>query len=61
MPKTRRDYWERKLKANQKRDIASVSALEEMGWKVMVVWECEAMNKKSNDLLKRLTDFLGER
>lgn len=60
MPKTRRTYWERKLKANQERDIASVSALEGMGWKVMVIWECEARNKSSNNLLKQLTDFLDE-
>lgn len=60
MPKTRIAYWRQKFEANQNRDMASVSALEEMGWKVMVIWECEASVRNSGDLLKRLMNFLDE-
>ena len=58
IPKTRTDYWKPKLEANRKRDAVSVSALEEMGWKVMIVWECEISPKDPNELLERLVAFL---
>ena len=61
MPKTRVTYWQQKFEANQDRDRVSVSALEEMGWKVMVIWECEALAKDSGDLRKRLIHFLNEK
>lgn len=58
VPKTRTAYWKEKFKANQKRDVASVSALEEMGWKVMVVWECEISSGDTHGLFERLASFL---
>ena len=61
MPKTRVAYWEQKFEANQHRDTVSVSALEEMGWKVMVIWECEALAKDSGHLRERLMSFLDEK
>ncbi len=36
-PTSRTDYWNRKLD----RDRKAVAALEEMGWRVLIVWECE--------------------
>lgn len=60
MPKTRVDYWKPKLEMNRKRDVASASALEEMGWKVMVVWECEISTEDPSELLERLVSFLDE-
>ena len=60
MPKTRVAYWQQKFEANKNRDAVSVSALEEMGWKVMVIWECEIPTKDSGDLRKRLMNFLDE-
>ena len=59
MPKTRRAYWKLKFEANRKRDAMSVSALEEMGWEVMVVWECEVSGKAQDKLLEKLVGFLG--
>ncbi|MDE0153240.1 MAG: very short patch repair endonuclease [Gammaproteobacteria bacterium] len=58
MPKTRIAYWRRKFEANRKRDSESVLALEEMGWKVMVIWGCEISSIGKNDLLERVTAFL---
>lgn len=55
-PKTRREFWEDKFAANQKRDAAAVSFLERQGWAVAVVWECET--EDTNRLLNRLTAFL---
>ena len=40
LPATRRDFWLKKLEANQARDKRNISALLSEGWRVMVVWEC---------------------
>ena len=44
VPTTRRDYWVPKLAGNAARDRVSVAALEGLGWRVHVVWECELRN-----------------
>ena len=43
-PKTRAEFWASKFATNVERDIRSVVALEELGWKVCVLWECETSN-----------------
>ncbi|MBK7080414.1 MAG: hypothetical protein IPH55_06545 [Betaproteobacteria bacterium] len=34
-------YWNEKSRANQARDSRKESALKALGWKVLVIWECE--------------------
>ena len=41
MPATRRNYWKTKFERNVKRDRINQKRLEEEGWKVLVLWECE--------------------
>lgn len=43
MPGTRQAFWRAKFKGNVARDRRNVHALERLGWKVLVVWECEAL------------------
>jgi DNA mismatch endonuclease (patch repair protein) len=57
MPKSNRSYWRSKLLLNRDRDRRNKEALESLGWRVMVVWECEV--KDIGKLKKRLTAFLG--
>lgn len=40
-PESRADFWREKLGANRLRDTRTISALEQAGWKVLVIWECE--------------------
>ncbi len=40
-PKANADYWTAKIARNRARDAASIAALAQMGWKPVVVWECE--------------------
>lgn len=56
MPKARSDYWNAKLNRNVDRDRANQIALEELGWDVLVVWECETGDRDA--LRRRLEDFL---
>ena len=41
MPDTHREFWEEKFRRNVERDRESRARLREMGWNVIVVWECE--------------------
>jgi DNA mismatch endonuclease (patch repair protein) len=45
LPKSRLDFWLPKLDANRERDIATVARLEAMGWKVLLVWECQLRDR----------------
>ena len=56
LPKTRTQYWSDRVAENRKRDVRSISALERLGWSVLVVWECETKNVRS--LAERLSGFL---
>ena len=40
-PATNTVYWDRKLSRNIERDRGNIIALEEAGWKSLIVWECE--------------------
>jgi len=41
MPKTNAAYWHQKFAANVERDGRKIAELRRMGWKTLVVWECE--------------------
>lgn len=49
LPKSNLDYWLPKLERNKTRDKENIAKLKEMGWNVIVVWECRI---KSEDNLK---------
>jgi len=56
LPKSNLDYWYPKLTGNKTRDLLNQTKLESLGWKILVVWECEV-----NDLIKltsKLINFL---
>ena len=56
IPKTRKEYWRPKLEGNIRRDMENIAKLETLGWKILVIWECETTHEKS--LAKRLRQFL---
>ena len=53
-PASNADYWNRKLDRNMARDRENYAALESMGWRVVVVWECETKKKNIEALAARL-------
>lgn len=64
LPKTNVEYWSVKFERNVERDKRSISSLQEMGWTVFTVWECQLKKKKQEetfaDLLPRLSEALGK-
>ena len=47
VPDQNRDFWEKKLSQNIVRDRRSYDALESLGWRVVVVWECECRKEET--------------
>jgi len=57
VPKTQHDKWKLKLETNVERDKLHYQELQKMGWKVLVIWECEV--EKQLDMVKlKIMDFL---
>ncbi|UXL08116.1 very short patch repair endonuclease [Achromobacter xylosoxidans] len=44
-PSTRLDFWLPKLAGNRQRDARQVKELQSLGWRVLVVWECETKDQ----------------
>jgi DNA mismatch endonuclease (patch repair protein) len=42
LPKSRVEWWTAKFARTMERDVAARSLLEKSGWRVFVIWECEA-------------------
>jgi DNA mismatch endonuclease, patch repair protein len=58
MPKSRLEFWKTKLRGNRLRDLRNQRELKKLGWRYLIVWECEM---KDFDLLSnRLRDFLDK-
>ena len=58
-PNTRPEFWAKKFQGNVRRDAATKQHLEEAGWRVVVIWECET--RKEADLAGRLRMEFGLR
>lgn len=55
-PKSNQDYWLQKIKRNKDRDIKNQEALLNLGWRFLIVWECEI--NEVERLSSKLQEFL---
>lgn len=53
-PSSNTDYWIPKIQRNVERDISNHAELASLGWKVIVVWECELKKKCLDDTMTRI-------
>ena len=58
-PVNNAEYWETKLNRTLERDKNNVTSLEQMGWRVIIIWECELRRKNVGKLLIRLSKQLA--
>jgi DNA mismatch endonuclease (patch repair protein) len=58
IPKTRVGYWRPKLRKNVRRDKKNLILRRKLGWRQLVLWECEVMVASPNRLKARLEAFL---
>jgi len=59
IPKTRTEWWLNKIKGNTCRDKKAEIELNVLGWKVIVVWECELKSKSIVSTLENLLEKLS--
>ncbi|HDZ75672.1 MAG TPA: DNA mismatch endonuclease Vsr [Aurantimonas coralicida] len=57
LPKTRRQFWKAKFDRNEARDATNENLLRDMGWNVIVIWEC--MTRSDAEIERCLTNGLG--
>lgn len=55
-PKSKLEFWKPKLEENSRRDKANLRELRRLGWRVMIVWECQIGNVER--LAARIQKFL---
>ena len=58
VPKKNLDYWEAKFVRNVERDEQNLAALEEAGWKVLVLWEHQLKKKELPATRRLLYEFV---
>lgn len=59
IPKTRTDWWTAKLNRNIARDKNNIFDLKKLGWKVLVIWECE-LKKNAEKKLQQIAELLTQ-
>lgn len=55
-PENNADFWREKITTNIQRDTNKIALLEEAGWRVLVVWECELKKAKAEGTLASLAE-----
>ena len=58
-PTSNQEYWRQKILHNVERDKRNSDLLQQTGWKVLVVWECELKTKNRSETLQRVIAELG--
>ena len=58
-PQNNAEFWKNKINTNKERDRRKEDELKALGWKVIVVWECE-LKKDCNCFLKSLSVLIKE-
>lgn len=59
LPAKNADTWKAKIDGNRARDQKNATALQELGWGVLIVWECEV--RDPTWIANRLRSFLSDR
>ena len=62
LPNIRRSWWKKKLEGNRKRDSKVMSELKDLGWRILVIWECGFRKPKTNrtEALDRIAERAGD-
>lgn len=56
IPKSNLDFWLPKLRRTQQRDKEHLKNLKKLGWKALVIWECQL--KDTQTMEKKVINFL---
>ena len=60
IPTTNREFWVAKIRRNRERDQKNYHVLQENGWQVIVVWECQLTPKRLEHTMREVELLLNE-
>ena len=60
IPQSNREFWVNKIRRNQERDQENYRVLQENGWQVIVVWECQLKPKRLERTMLEVELMLNE-
>ncbi|MFJ7729619.1 very short patch repair endonuclease [Neobacillus sp. NPDC097160] len=60
MPKSNKDYWEKKLERNISRDLEVNKFYQENGWNLLRIWEHE-FKEDFNETVNKIAGFISEK
>lgn len=58
IPEGNRAFWLAKLSNNVERDARNTRCLKDLGWRVMVVWECELSSRRLSFAVEEVIAWL---
>lgn len=58
-PKTREEFWKKKIDGNRERDLEAIQVLRDRSWRVLTVWEC-ALKGKHRLPFNEITQFASD-
>lgn len=53
-PKTRTEFWQQKFERNMSNDMKHRNELQEAGWNVVTIWECQLKKSVFEDTMAEL-------
>jgi DNA mismatch endonuclease (patch repair protein) len=56
-PRSNAAFWQQKFDVNVARDKKKVAALEDKGWQILTIWECE-IKRKLPECLERIREVI---
>ena len=59
IPQSNRAFWVAKIRRNQERDQRNYQLLQENGWQVIVVWECQLTPKQIEHTMREVEMLLN--
>lgn len=60
MPKSNVEFWQSKISRNRERDLKNYKNLQESGWNVIVVWECELKSSSFEETMAKIVSKIGK-
>lgn len=54
VPKSNTEFWVNKITSNIKRDVIKATQLQDLGWRVITIWECELKKDKREQTLENI-------
>ena len=61
IPQTNRSFWVEKIRRNQERDQRNYALLQDNGWQVIVVWECQLKPDKLEHTMREVELMLNNK